>query len=206
MQQGGIAQRSEQAAHNCLVHGSNPCAPTLFRFEKRLLSLLFLARSRRELIRCSRWRRRFGYLAKLVFFSSSWRCWWSALSWHGLPRGARTNLPRSIPGVNSLRRRRARIEYVDRGEGPTLLVFHDAPGGYDQAMLLGSLFAEEEFHLVAPSRPGYLRTPLTTGQSLAEQADAMAALIETMGISQRGGAGEFVWGTGSDALRVALCG
>ena len=26
--QGGIAQRSEQAAHNCLVHGSNPCAPT----------------------------------------------------------------------------------------------------------------------------------------------------------------------------------
>jgi hypothetical protein len=24
---GGIAQRSEQAAHNCLVHGSNPCAP-----------------------------------------------------------------------------------------------------------------------------------------------------------------------------------
>jgi pimeloyl-ACP methyl ester carboxylesterase len=76
------------------------------------------------------------------------------------------------------------IEYVDRGEGPTLLVFHGAPGGYDQAMLLGSLLAEEEFHLVAPSRPGYLRTPLTTGQSLAEQADAMAALIETMGISR----------------------
>ncbi len=75
------------------------------------------------------------------------------------------------------------IEYVDRGEGPTLLVFHDAPGGYDQAMLLGSLVPEEEFHLVAPSRPGYLRTPLTTGQSLAEQADAMAALIETMGLS-----------------------
>jgi pimeloyl-ACP methyl ester carboxylesterase len=75
------------------------------------------------------------------------------------------------------------IEYVDRGEGPTLLVFHDAPGGYDQAMLLGSLLPEEEFHLVAPSRPGYLRTPLTTGQSLAEQADAMAALIEAMGVS-----------------------
>ncbi len=80
--------------------------------------------------------------------------------------------------------RKGRVEYVDRGEGPTLLVFHDAPGGYDQAMLLGSLFAEEEFHLVAPSRPGYLRTPLTTGQSFAEQADAMAALLETMGISR----------------------
>ena len=93
------------------------------------------------------------------------------------------------------------IEYVDRGEGPTLLVFHDAPGGYDQAMLLGSLFPEEEFHLVAPSRPGYLRTPLTTGQSLAEQADAMAALVRDDGHFQRGGAGEFVWSTGGDALR-----
>jgi pimeloyl-ACP methyl ester carboxylesterase len=80
--------------------------------------------------------------------------------------------------------KKGRIEYVDRGEGPTLLVFHDAPGGYDQAILLGSLFAEEEFHLVAPSRPGYLRTPLTTGQSLPEQADAMAALIEMIGISR----------------------
>ena len=27
---GGIAQRSEQAAHNCLVHGSNPCTPRNF--------------------------------------------------------------------------------------------------------------------------------------------------------------------------------
>lgn len=26
-QNGGIAQRLEQAAHNCLVHGSNPCTP-----------------------------------------------------------------------------------------------------------------------------------------------------------------------------------
>ena len=80
--------------------------------------------------------------------------------------------------------KKGRIEYADHGEGPTLLVFHDAPGGYDQALLLGSLFAEEAFHLVAPSRPGYLRTPLTTGQSPAEQADAMAALIETMGIAR----------------------
>ena len=80
--------------------------------------------------------------------------------------------------------KKGRIEYVDRGEGPTLLVFHDAPGGYDQAMLLGSYFADEQFHLVAPSRPGYLRTPLTTGRSLAEQADSMAALLETMGISR----------------------
>ena len=49
-------------------------------------------------------------------------------------------------------------------------------------MLVGSLFAEDEFDVVAPSRPGYLRTPLTSGQTPEQQADAMAALIDTMGI------------------------
>ncbi|HEY5780089.1 MAG TPA: alpha/beta hydrolase [Terrimicrobiaceae bacterium] len=75
-----------------------------------------------------------------------------------------------------------KVEYLIRGDGPTVLVLHGAPGGYDQGMLLGSIFAEEEFVVVAPSRPGYLRTPLATGQSPEQQADAMAALMQTMGI------------------------
>ena len=74
------------------------------------------------------------------------------------------------------------VEFLTRGEGPAVLVFHGAPGGYDQAMLLGSYFAEDEFQTVAPSRPGYLRTPLATGLLPEQQADAMAALIDTMGI------------------------
>jgi pimeloyl-ACP methyl ester carboxylesterase len=77
---------------------------------------------------------------------------------------------------------KGQIEYLIRGEGPSVLVFHGAPGGYDQAMLVGSLFAEDEFNVVAPSRPGYLRTPLTSGQTPEQQADALAALIDTMGI------------------------
>jgi pimeloyl-ACP methyl ester carboxylesterase len=78
--------------------------------------------------------------------------------------------------------KKGKIEYLMHGEGPTVLVFHGTPGGYDQAMLLGSLFGEDEFSVVAPSRPGYLRTPLTSGQSPEEQADAMAALIDSMDI------------------------
>jgi pimeloyl-ACP methyl ester carboxylesterase len=74
------------------------------------------------------------------------------------------------------------VEFLSRGEGPAVLVFHGAPGGYDQAMLLGSYLAEDEFQIVAPSRPGYLRTPLATGPMPEQQADAMAALIDAMGI------------------------
>lgn len=74
------------------------------------------------------------------------------------------------------------VEYVQDGEGPTVLVFHGAPGGYDQAMLLGSSLAEEGFQVIAPSRPGYLRTPLTSGLSPEKQADAMAALLDSLGL------------------------
>ena len=74
------------------------------------------------------------------------------------------------------------MEFLIQGEGPAVLVFHGAPGGYDQAMLLGSSLAEDEFQIVAPSRPGYLRTPLATGLLPEQQADAMAALIDTMGL------------------------
>ncbi len=58
---------------------------------------------------------------------------------------------------------KGKIEYSMRGEGPTVLGFPWNARGYDQAMLLGSLFAEDEFSVVAPSRPGYLRTPLANG-------------------------------------------
>ena len=46
------------------------------------------------------------------------------------------------------------MELLVRGEGPAVLVFHGAPGGYDQAILLGSTFVQDDFHEIAPSRPG----------------------------------------------------
>lgn len=75
------------------------------------------------------------------------------------------------------------VEFLLRGDGPTVLVFHGAPGGYDQAMLLGSGLIDEGFQVLAPSRPGYLRTPLGSGLLPAQQADVMAALIDTLGLS-----------------------
>jgi pimeloyl-ACP methyl ester carboxylesterase len=78
---------------------------------------------------------------------------------------------------------RGPVEVLVRGEGPAVLVFHGAPGGYDQAIQLGSTFVQEDFQIIAPSRPGYLRTPLATGVTPEQQADAMAHLIDEMGLS-----------------------
>jgi pimeloyl-ACP methyl ester carboxylesterase len=72
--------------------------------------------------------------------------------------------------------------FLRHGEGPAVLIIHGTPGGYDQAMLWGSSLVEEDFEIIAPSRPGYLRTPLSAGRRPAEQADTLAALIDTLGI------------------------
>lgn len=75
------------------------------------------------------------------------------------------------------------VEYVATGDGLPVIVFHASPGGYDQALLLGAGLKAEGFQIIAPSRPGYLRTPLATGLLPEEQADAMAALLDSLGLA-----------------------
>lgn len=74
------------------------------------------------------------------------------------------------------------VEFHVAGEGPAVLVFHGAVGGYDQAMVLGADLRDDGFQVIAPSRPGYLRTPLGTGLLPEQQADAMAALLDDLGV------------------------
>ena len=45
-------------------------------------------------------------------------------------------------------------------------------------------FSGVGFGTISVSRPGYLRTPLSTGPSMAEQADAMAALLDVLDVDQ----------------------
>jgi len=76
------------------------------------------------------------------------------------------------------------VEVVVRGEGPAVLVFHGAPGGYDQALVLAQGLDEAGYKVIAPSRPGYLRTPLASGLLPSQQADIMVALLDTLDISK----------------------
>ena len=94
------------------------------------------------------------------------------------------------------------VEYIRQGEGPAVLVFHDAPGGYDQGIALAGFLADEGFQVIVPSRPGYLRTPLETGITPANQADAAAQLLDTLGVEQASVLA-FGWG-GPTALEFAL--
>lgn len=73
---------------------------------------------------------------------------------------------------------RGSMEYVTLGEGPAVLLLHGAPGGYDQAMPM------LDFQIIAPSRPGYLRTKLSVGDTYEEQAKAYVSLLDSLGIDR----------------------
>ena len=82
---------------------------------------------------------------------------------------------------------RGPVEYATLGEGRPVLYLHGSPGGFDQVYrTLRVLYGEggPRFRAIIPSRPGYLRTPLATGATPAEQADAMAALLDALKVSR----------------------
>jgi pimeloyl-ACP methyl ester carboxylesterase len=74
------------------------------------------------------------------------------------------------------------IEYAEAGEGTPVLVVHGAGGGFDQGMLLGEELVSQGMRVIAPSRFGYLRTPLPVDASAEKQADAHASLLDALHI------------------------
>jgi 2-hydroxy-6-oxonona-2,4-dienedioate hydrolase len=69
------------------------------------------------------------------------------------------------------------IEFASEGFGEPVLSIHGAGGGYDQGMLFAHEVFGNGYQLIAPSRFGYLRTPVPDDPSPAAQADAHAALL-----------------------------
>jgi pimeloyl-ACP methyl ester carboxylesterase len=76
------------------------------------------------------------------------------------------------------------IQYALIGEGLPVLAVHGAGGGYDQGAEFGASLARSGFRVIAPSRFGYLGTPLPADASAAAQADAHACLLDALGIER----------------------
>ena len=61
---------------------------------------------------------------------------------------------------------------------------HGGLGGCDQARIMAEWVDPTRYHILSPSRPGYLGTPLETGRTMEQQADALAALLDILGIQR----------------------
>ena len=79
------------------------------------------------------------------------------------------------------------VEYAVEGEGTAFMSIHGTPGGYDIALTdRHSMPLEEQksFKTLTLSRPGYLRTPLASGETFEQQADLFAALLDELKIDR----------------------
>lgn len=78
------------------------------------------------------------------------------------------------------------IEYAADGDGVPYLSIHGTPGGYDIALADRRSLppAERGFKTITLSRPGYLRTPLASGETFEQQADLFAALLDELKIDR----------------------
>jgi pimeloyl-ACP methyl ester carboxylesterase len=94
------------------------------------------------------------------------------------------------------------VEFGMAGTGPVILHLHGGASGYDQTLALSWDLQEVGFTVLTPSRPGYVRTPLTIGASPEGAADVMAGLLDVLAIDK-----VCVMGTsggGPTALQFAL--
>jgi pimeloyl-ACP methyl ester carboxylesterase len=76
------------------------------------------------------------------------------------------------------------IEYATFGEGTPVLEVHGIFGGFDQGLMNARPVVGEGFRVIAPSRFGYLRTPMPADASVERQADAHACLLDYLGVER----------------------
>jgi pimeloyl-ACP methyl ester carboxylesterase len=76
------------------------------------------------------------------------------------------------------------VEYARVGSGPPVLVIHGNGGGFDQGLALAQGYLGPGFEIVAPSRFGYLGSPLPEGATPAMQADVYVCLLDALGLER----------------------
>lgn len=75
------------------------------------------------------------------------------------------------------------VELGRAGAGPAVILSHGSLGGYDQGLWLAELLGQG-FHYLAPSRFGYLRTPVPSDPSFEAQAGQYAALLDALQVER----------------------
>ena len=66
------------------------------------------------------------------------------------------------------------VQYATQGTGSDVLVVHGIMGGFDAGLRLARGLLPRGHRVIAPSRFGYLGTPMPAAPSVAAQADALA--------------------------------
>lgn len=74
------------------------------------------------------------------------------------------------------------VQYASRGSGDPVLVIHGTGGGFDQSLYASGALVQSGYRLIAPSRFGYLGTPMRADASPALEARLFAELLDSLGV------------------------
>ena len=74
------------------------------------------------------------------------------------------------------------VEYAERGVGPAVLSLHGTGGGWDQGLSIARGLVERGYRVIAPSRYGYLRTPMPAYATPQREARLLACFLYAVGI------------------------
>jgi pimeloyl-ACP methyl ester carboxylesterase len=112
----------------------------------------------------------------------------AAVAGASLTRRCRRDLAHARAGLAAVDRRVAStasgdVEYAEWGRGEPLLVVHGIFHGCDGGLLSTGGLPQDRW-LIAPSRFGYLGSPLPPGATPAQQADAFAALLDELAVDR----------------------
>ena len=111
-----------------------------------------------------------------------------AVIWSGLSVLASRDVRATTEGLKAQRQiaetAHGPLEHVIQGEGPPVMVVHGAGGGFDQGLLFAEAFGGDGYRWIAPSRFGYLGSPLPEDPSTRAQADAFADLLDRLGVQR----------------------
>jgi len=91
------------------------------------------------------------------------------------------------------------IQYAAFGVGPPMMLVHGAGGGYDQGIYFAKLIGGN-YRWIAPSRFGFLGSPVPAFPSSYRQAEVFASLLDALGIDQVGVVGVSMGGPSSLAF------
>jgi 2-hydroxy-6-oxonona-2,4-dienedioate hydrolase len=91
---------------------------------------------------------------------------------------------RIVKGSMAIESHFGTMEYAVAGNGPPAIMIHGTGGGFDQGLAFAAPLVAAGHRIIAPSRFGYLRSSFPTDPSSERQADAIANLMDELGIAR----------------------
>jgi pimeloyl-ACP methyl ester carboxylesterase len=76
------------------------------------------------------------------------------------------------------------LEYAEAGDGAPVVMLHGTGGGFDQGLFFTRRLVDLGWRVIAPSRFGYLRSDLPADPGPFAQAEALADLLDALGLDR----------------------